>query len=229
MLRPTLLAATLALAGAAAHAELLRIDYQVAFDREFDHLGAITTDLTGQTATGSIVFDTANVQSTSSDALSTVVVFGATSTWDYAGYPTPPSTSVDNLALTFYLSGGFAGQLNGQGNLGTTWSPSPGITHELGQNITLNGTYFMPLSNPASPTAGEILNALQTTVGQAPTAFYSYHKHSSADMGTLAYSDVIGTVTVTAVTAVPEPQQWLLLGAGLGAMALPLLRRHRRG
>lgn len=227
MLRPTLLAATLALASAAAHADLVRIDYEVAFEREFDHLTAVTTALDGQTANGSILFDTADVQATSTDALSTVVVFNATSTWDYGGYPTPPSTTGDDLVLTFHLSGGWAGQLGAQGNLATTWSPSPDLTHELGQNVTLNGS-FTPLANPAAPTTAEILAALQTTIGQPPTAFYSYHKHSSIDVGTLAYSDVIGTVTVTAVTAVPEPKQWLLLGAGLAAMALPVLRRRPR-
>lgn len=229
MLRPTLLAATLALASAAAHADLVRIDYEVAFEREFDHLNAITTPLDGQTATGSIVFDTANVQSTATDALTTVMVFGAASTWDYGGYPSPPvppATGTDTLALTFYLSGPFAGTLGVQTDLDASWSPSPGLTHELNQSITLSGS-FAPLGNAAAPTAAEILAALQGTIGQPPTAFYGDHRHSSADVGTLAYSDVIGTVTVTAITAVPEPRQWLLLGAGLAAMALPMLRRRR--
>lgn len=225
MLRAPALAATLALASAAVHADLVRIDYTVAFDREFNHLTAVTLPLAGQTANGSIVFDTDAVLSTSTDAFRTVVLFDATSTWDYAGYPLPLATPADTLALTFYLSGSSAGQLGVEGHLDAIWSGSPG-SHERAQNLTLNGS-FAPLADPANPTAAEILAAVQTTVGQPPTAFYGNHRHSAADVGTLAYSDVTGTVTVTAVTAVPEPKQWLLLGAGLAVMALPAMRRRR--
>lgn len=217
MLRPALLATLLA-ATASVQAAPTRLDYRVDFSREFDHLAGVTTDLSGQSAFGSITVDAAAMLTTSSDGTVTTAVLPAHASWVYPGYPMPPSNDTDTLTLTFFISGPYAGTVSLQSDVDATWPSGPGLTHEARQTVNLGGS-FAALSNPLSPSAAEVQAALQSTLGGAAGGFLAVHKVSSADMGTLAYSDVLGTATVTAVTAVPEPSAGWLLGAGLLALA----------
>lgn len=203
MLRPALFAAALVAACSAQAAEV-RLDYRVDFNREFDHLAGITTDLTGQSATGSITVDTGSLLTASSDGNITTAVLAAHSTWSYPAYPVPPTNDTDKLTLTFFLTGPYAGTVNLQNDLASTWPAGVGLTRDGTQAINLGGT-FSALANTTMPSAAEVLAALQSTIGAPAGGFLAVHKVSSADVGTLAYSDVLGTVTVTAVTAVPAP------------------------
>lgn len=223
MLRLALTATALA-AASAVHAAPISIDYRVDYQRAFEHLTATTTDLSGQSATGRITFDTANLLASTSDGISQTLVYASDTTLaPYSPFPVPPSNTGDTLTFTFFLTGALAGTVSVQSGVAIAWTTPPGQDHERAQTLNFGSTFGA--LNPAAPTTAELVSVLQGAAG-TPGAAFGLYRLSSLDTGTISYTDLLGTATVVNVSAIPEADTLSLSVAGL-ACVVSLARRRR--
>lgn len=224
MFRHALIATALA-AASAVHAAPISIDYRVDYQRAFEHLTATTTDLSGQSATGRILFDTADLLASTSDGISQTLVYASETDWaPYSPFPVPPTNTADTLTFTFFLSGALAGTVSVESGAAAAWSTPPALDHERVQTLNLGSTTFGAL-NPAAPTTAELVSVLQGAAA-APGGAFGLYRLSSLDTGTISYTDLLGTATVVNVSAIPEADTLTLTVAGL-ACVVSLARRRR--